>query len=81
MNQQSSTTKKYYPTLIGAALLAASLFHFSLPVFSAGTDAGQVIRNTATGTYEDEDGNPYTIDSNTVEVTVAKVAGITNIPI
>ncbi|MEL7007464.1 MAG: hypothetical protein AAGK10_16035 [Cyanobacteria bacterium J06555_3] len=81
MNQQSSTTKKYYPTLIGAALLAASLFHFSLPVFSAGTDAGQVIRNTATGTYDDEDGNSYTIDSNTVEVTVAKVAGITNIPI
>ena len=75
-----STTKKYFPALIGAALLAASLFQFSRPVFSAGTTAGQVIRNTATGTYEDNDGNNYTIDSNTVEVTVAKVAGITNIP-
>ena len=81
MKQHSSTTKKYYPILVGAALLAASLFHFPLPVFSAGTDAGQIIRNTATGSYEDNEGNEYTIDSNTVEVTVAKVAGITNIPI
>jgi len=80
MKKHSSTTKKYYPILIGAALLAASLFHFPLPVFSAGTDAGQIIRNTATGTYKDNDDNTYTIDSNTVEVTVAKVAGITNIP-
>jgi hypothetical protein len=80
MNFSSSTIKKYYPALVGAALIAASLFQFSRPVFSAGTEAGQTIRNTATGTYEDNDGNDYTIDSNTVEVTVARVAGITNIP-
>ena len=79
MNHSSSTTKKYFP-IIGAALLAASLFQISRPVLSAGTTAGQTIRNTATGTYKDNEGNPYTIDSNTVEVTVAKVAGITNIP-
>ncbi|NJL52032.1 MAG: hypothetical protein HC930_07050 [Hydrococcus sp. SU_1_0] len=78
----SSTIKKYYPALIGAALIAASLFQFSRPVFSAGTAAGQKIRNTATGTYKDDAPTPntYTIDSNTVEVTVAKVAGITNMP-
>lgn len=80
MNHHSSTIKKYFPALVGAALIAASLFQFSRPVFSAGTKAGTPIRNTATGTYEDNDGNDYTIDSNTVEVTVAKVAGITNMP-
>jgi hypothetical protein len=82
MNHHSSTIKKYYPALVGAALITASLFHFSRPVFSAGTAAGQTIRNTATGTYKDDAPTPnsYTIDSNTVEVTVAKVAGITNIP-
>ena len=80
MNQHSSTAKKYYSPLIGAALVAASLFHFSLPVFAAGTEAGTVLRNTATGNYEDDAGNPYTIESNTVDVTVAKVAGLTNQP-
>jgi hypothetical protein len=80
MNQHSSTRKTYHLPLIGAALAVASLFHLSLPVFAAGTQAGQILRNTATGTYEDDAGNPYTIKSNTVDVTVAKVAGITNIP-
>ena len=85
MNYHSSTTKKYYPILIGAALLTASLFRLSLPAFSAGTEAGQTIRNSATGTYFDGDPNDantnqYTIDSNTVEVTVSKVAGIINQP-
>ena len=80
MNHHSSTTKKYYPSLIGAALLSASLFSYSLPVFAAGTAAGTTLRNTATGNYQDDAGNEYTIESNTVEVTVAKVAGITNQP-
>ena len=78
MNQHSPIRKKYYPVLISAALLAASLFHFPLPVYSAGTEAGTTIRNTATGKYKDDAGQDYTIESNTVEVTVAKVAGITN---
>lgn len=82
MNHHSSTIKKCYLALVGTALIAASLFQFSRPVFSAGTAAGQKIRNTATGTYKDDAPvpNTYTIDSNTVEVTVAKVAGITNMP-
>ena len=80
MNQLSSTKSKYYSPLIGAALVAASLFQFSFPVFAAGTAPGTVLRNTATGSYEDDAGNPYTIESNTVDVTVAKVAGITNQP-
>jgi hypothetical protein len=80
MNQHSLTRKKYHLPLIGAALAAASLFHFSLPVFAAGTQAGKILRNTATGSYKDDAGNNYTIESNTVDVTVAKVAGITNLP-
>ena len=80
MNQHSSSKRKYYSPLIGAALLAASLFSFSFPVFAAGTEAGTTLRNTATGNYEDDAGNEYTIESNTVDVTIAKVAGITNLP-
>ncbi len=80
MNQHSSSQQKYYHPLIGVALITASLFHFSLPVFAAGTEAGEVLRNTATGSYQDDAGNPYTIESNTVNVTVAKVAGLTNQP-
>lgn len=72
--------KKRYSPLIGAALATASLFQFSLPTFAAGTAAGTVLRNTATGSYQDDAGNPYTIESNTVDVTIAKVAGITNQP-
>ena len=72
--------RKYYSPLIGAALATASLFQFSLPTFAAGTAANTTLRNTATGNYQDDAGNNYTIDSNTVEVTVAKVAGITNQP-
>lgn len=80
MNQHSSSKRKYYFPLIGTALLVASLFSFSFPIFAAGTEAGTKLRNTATGNYEDDEGNEYTIESNTVDVTVAKVAGITNLP-
>ncbi|MBE9046443.1 hypothetical protein IQ255_18865 [Pleurocapsales cyanobacterium LEGE 10410] len=80
MNQHSSTIKKYYSPLIGAALAAASLFQFSLPVFAVGTEAGLELKNTATGTYENELGEEYNVISNEVTVTVGKVAGITNVP-
>lgn len=80
MNQHSSTKKKNYTPLIGAALAAASLFNFSLPVLAVGTDAGLELKNTATATYENEDGSTtFEIISNEVTVTVGKIAGITNI--
>jgi hypothetical protein len=47
---------------------------------SLGTAAGTTIRNTATASYEDDDGNDFETESNEVEVTVSKVAGITNVP-
>ena len=70
--------KKYLRPLVGSALIGASLFQLALPVL-AQTAAGTTISNTATATYEDDDGNPFETISNTVEVTVAEVAGITNI--
>lgn len=70
--------KKRYSPLIGAALAAASLFHFSLPAFSLGTEAGELLRNRATATYDDND-NTYEAISNQVTVTVGKIAGITNV--
>ena len=44
--------------------------------------AGSVIRNTATGTYEDPNnpGVPINTTSNQVTATVAEVAGVTNVP-
>lgn len=81
MNQHNSTRMKYYSPLIAAALATVSLFRFSLPVFAAGTDAGTPLRNTATATYENEDGSTtFEAISNEVTVTVGKIAGITNVP-
>ena len=79
MNQHSSTMRKYYSPLIGAALAAASLFQFSLPAFALGTDAGTQLRNRATASYDDGT-DTYNVISNEVTVTVGKIAGITNVP-
>ena len=79
MNQHSSSQQKYYRPLIGAALAAVSLFHFSLPAFAVGTDAGLELKNRATATYDDGT-TTYEIISNEVTVTVGKIAGITNVP-
>lgn len=61
-----------------AALLAGGLFQPLLPAFAAGTAAGEQISNTATATYRDAPGGTV-IDatSNTVNITVAEVAGLT----
>jgi hypothetical protein len=58
--------------------MASNLLHpFMLPAFAA---AGDTISNTATVTYEDEQGNDFESQSNTVQVTVAEIAGITVTP-
>ena len=80
MNQHSSKKSKHYSPLIGAALATVSLFHFSLPAFAAGTEAGLELKNRATATYEDQNNEPYDVISNEVTVTVGKIAGITNVP-
>ena len=46
-------------------------------IFAAGTPAGTVIRNWATGNYKDANGNDMTpVNSDTVSTTVSQVAGV-----
>lgn len=66
--------------VIAVGLVTGGLFQMALPALALGTAAGAIIRNTATATYQDEDGNNFEAESNEVTVTVAKVAGITNEP-
>jgi hypothetical protein len=76
MKESVTKLKKYYRPLIGSALMSASMMQLALPVI-AGTAAGTTISNTATGTYKDDNNNTYDTKSNTVQVVVAEVAGIT----
>jgi hypothetical protein len=84
MTTPHSTSKKFtrkgIKPLAIATLLSAGILQPLLPVMAA-TTAGQGISNTATATYEDEEGNDFTSVSNTVEITVAEVAGIQAEPI
>ncbi|MEL7521085.1 MAG: GEVED domain-containing protein, partial [Cyanobacteria bacterium J06553_1] len=66
--------------LVGAALLSASI----LPATAAGTPAGTTIDNTAFGSFENPTNptaTPTTVNSNTVTITVAEIAGITVTPL
>ncbi len=73
---------KYYRTIMGSVLAGTSLLNLALPVLAAGTTAGETISNTATAEYDNpgDPNTPFTTKSNTVIITVAKVAGITNVP-
>lgn len=73
------TRKPYLKSLTIAAMMAGGLFQpfMTLPSFAA---AGDIISNTATATYQDQNGNPFDTESNTVSVTIAEIAGITVVP-
>ncbi|NET37756.1 MAG: hypothetical protein F6K19_38075, partial [Cyanothece sp. SIO1E1] len=71
---------KTYRPLVAAALAVGGTFQLLVPVLAAGTSAGQLINNQATATYQDDGGNTFDTISNTVTVTVAEIAGITNTP-
>ncbi|PZD74989.1 hypothetical protein C1752_00247 [Acaryochloris thomasi RCC1774] len=59
-------------------MIAGGLTQSLLPAFAAGTAAGVSISNTATATYRDAPGgNVIDATSNTVNITVAEVAGVT----
>ncbi len=73
---ESTAGKMGLKPLAIAALIAGGAFQPILPVLAQAT-AGDIIRNTATATYQDSQGNNLTAESNTVEITVAEVAGIT----
>lgn len=69
-----------YRQLLTTSLLIGGTFYITAPVLAAGTTAGTNISNTASATYEDPNnaGVRINVTSNTVTVTVAEIAGITN---
>jgi len=80
INPNKSAFKQWrYRPLLVTALIAGNVFQLIAPALADGTAAGTGISNTATGTYADPNDPNTTINatSNTVTVTVAKVAGIT----
>ena len=68
----------YAKTLSQAGALVFTLALSSIPAaaFAAGVDAGSLIENTATATYDGGDG-PVSIDSNTVSVRVDELLDVT----
>jgi hypothetical protein len=70
---------KYSHPLIASMLVGGGLLQLAAPVLAEGTAAGTTISNTATASYEDpsDPTKPLNTVSNTVEVKVAEVAGIT----
>lgn len=74
---KTSQTNKLFRRVLTAALLVGGSFNLVAPVMAAGTAAGVSISNTATGTYQDSTtGATINATSNTVNITVAEVAGI-----
>lgn len=73
-----TTRKNIYRQIVTTALLIGGTFNLIAPVMAAGTKPGTAISNTATATYEDPNGTQLEATSNTVIITVAEVAGITN---
>jgi hypothetical protein len=70
------TSAGYRPLMI-AALVASGILQPLLPVLAAGTAADTSISNTATATYDDGAGTSFNATSNTVQIKVAPVSGLT----
>jgi hypothetical protein len=70
---------RYSRPLIASMLVSSGLLQLAAPVLADGTPAGTNISNTATASYEDpsDPTKPLNTVSNTVEVKVAEVAGVT----
>ena len=74
-NHKINRLNRYYlRPLIGAVLLSA----WMVPALADGTPAGTTIDNTAYGSFENpsDPGTPINVNSNTVTLTIAEVAGI-----
>ena len=67
------------PTLFRALLALAALCLWAAPALAQATAGGTQIQNRASATYSDGTNN-YTVNSNTVTVTVANVAGLVITP-
>lgn len=82
--QYAGKQRAKHPYLIRILLLGGMgiwplFLGVALPVFAQLTPAGTPIENRATGSFEDPQnpGIPIEVESNTVTITVAEVAGIT----
>lgn len=73
----SSISKRLHPRRYAAAALAAAALIAAAPALAAPPPAGAVIENTASASYIDAASRPSTVLSNTVRVTVARVAAFT----
>ena len=76
--QKDQKAKSYSPVIILLYLFVNSTLLQILPALAASPTPGTVIDNQATGSFIDStDSTEKQIESNTVKVTVAEVAGIT----
>jgi len=85
-SQRNSQRSSFY-RLVAASLGVAGVSSLLLPYLAIAqtvvppTPAGQDILNRASGTYTDPNtGEQFNATSNEVKVTVAEIAGITNVP-
>jgi hypothetical protein len=67
----------YRPLMIAALVAGGVLQPLLRPVLAAGVAAGTTISNTATATYTDDNANPFAATSNTVQIKVAPISGLT----
>ncbi|MDX2255921.1 MAG: hypothetical protein NW214_10420 [Pseudanabaenaceae cyanobacterium bins.39] len=86
-NNRKSGKKSSLYRLVALSLALGGASSMLLPYLAIAqtvppTPANTLIQNRASGTYEDPNnpGVPINTTSNTVDVTVAEVAGITNVP-
>lgn len=79
MNKTQRKLGQYFVGSVAFALFVSSLLYIASALAET-TPAGTEIKNQATGTFEDPNNpnqGPIKVESNTVTVTVAEVAGIT----
>ena len=74
-NRKAKKNLLIKPLALAALMTGGLLQPLTLPAFAA--NAGEKISNTATATYKDDDGNTFDTESNTVEITIKEIAGIT----
>jgi hypothetical protein len=67
----------YRPLMIAALVAGGVMQPLLRPVLAAGVLAGTTISNTATATYSDDNNNLFDATSNTVQIKVAPVSGLT----
>jgi hypothetical protein len=71
---------KYSRSLVATLLMSSGIINSVAPVFADVPRASTSIENTATASYDDGNGSTVNTSSNTVKITVAKVAGIVVTP-